>query len=1323
MWNRVIEVVRKSLYGPAARRRPTVRPRVVELEDRAVPATFTVTNLNDFGLGSLRQATADANAAPGLDDIVFAGAATSGTITLTGGQMFLNGPTNLIGPGAGNLTISGNNTTRIFQIQPGGGQPVNISGLTFTKGNGSGGLGGAIYNNGGHLTIESSVLTGNFSPAHGGAIFSGYSGSLLTIRNSTISGNTTNNHGGGIYSRSYTGPNGTRIENSTISGNTANGVGGGVRSMRSPLQVVNSTISGNTSNGAGGGVFIEQAPVGVTSSTISGNRTNDRGGGIWGYRSSLQMVNSTISGNTSNAMGGGMYLRNGNAYGVSSLIDRSTISGNRTNNHGGGMFVISNTLVEVRSSTISGNSAGGHGGGAYFVSGGVLTLRNSTVAENTLTGTGVAGGLFLASTTHSIESSIVANNKAPANPAGDDVWNASQINSIRGLYRVVPGANGFNGINQNNIIADPQLGPLANNGGPTWTHGLMSTSPAVDTGSNPTGQQFDQRGSGNPRVENGIPDIGAVEWDTALVINTNDSGFGSLRAAVQAANQTNDITPIRFAPNVAGAIALNSDLSLVHPIDVVGPGAGALTVFGGNLAPLPGPTLTIPMRGLTWSNPVGVVIDFNLIATGDLVIDAGPGPVTIKGELTATAGNLALTSASAVNLGPLTVLAGGSLSAANGFAVGTGEMLTGTGTLTGDLTVQSGGNVAPGPLAGAITVVGDVTVQPGATLLFDLNGPAPSQHDRLIVNGTVDLGSGLNFNPVFGFTPPPGTALTLVVNDGSDAPGGTLNDVPNRAPITLNGVLHQMLYDSGDGNDVVILANMAPVINPAVTTKLDSINEDTPTGTNPGTTVDDLLGTGGLYADGAGAVQPGLAVTSLDTANGTWQFSLDGGANWTTFGAVAPSSATMLAADGAGQSRIRFLPAANFAGTAAISFKGWDGLDGSANGATGVNTAAAGGYGPFSAQTETAAIHVISTNDVPDAVNDLAVVVEDSAGQGIPVLANDTGEAGETLTISAVTQGLHGTVTITGGGTGLTYTPDPDYAGPDTFFYWISDGNGGTDSAAVSVTVTNDADDRLEVVTSPGTTQFTEGGGPVAVDGGPNGVQVGDGLEGVLTKATVKFASGYVKAKDKLVFTPLPNIPIKGAFSATTGTLTLTGTASPADYQAALRAVTFNNTSPLPVTGLRKLEIRVQDAAGVGDPAVKLLYVTGVNTKPTLTLTSSALAYTRGKPAIAVASTLGIKDVDNTRLQGATVQITGGFAANQDVLSVTLKPGITRNYDAATGILTLSGNATLATYLAVLKSVKFSTPAAAPAGARTISFTVTDGDLTSDPITRTVNVS
>ncbi|MFL6255926.1 MAG: Ig-like domain-containing protein [Pyrinomonadaceae bacterium] len=95
----------------------------------------------------------------------------------------------------------------------------------------------------------------------------------------------------------------------------------------------------------------------------------------------------------------------------------------------------------------------------------------------------------------------------------------------------------------------------------------------------------------------------------------------------------------------------------------------------------------------------------------------------------------------------------------------------------------------------------------------------------------------------------------------------------------------------------------------------------------------------------------------------------------------------------------------------------------------------------------------------PVAGDDAANVAEDSGANALAVLGNDTDPNGDTLTIISVTQGAHGSVAITGGGTGVSYTPTANYNGPDSFNYTVSDGNGGEDTANVSVNVTpvNDA--------------------------------------------------------------------------------------------------------------------------------------------------------------------------------------------------------------------------------------------------------------------------
>ena len=98
------------------RKRPTFRPTLETLEDRWVPSTLTVTNINDSGAGSLRAAIAIADAAKTSDTIVFASSLNGQTITLTSGELFINFDVTIAGPGFDKLTISGNHASRVFEF-------------------------------------------------------------------------------------------------------------------------------------------------------------------------------------------------------------------------------------------------------------------------------------------------------------------------------------------------------------------------------------------------------------------------------------------------------------------------------------------------------------------------------------------------------------------------------------------------------------------------------------------------------------------------------------------------------------------------------------------------------------------------------------------------------------------------------------------------------------------------------------------------------------------------------------------------------------------------------------------------------------------------------------------------------------------------------------------------------------------------------------------------------------------------------------------------------------------------------------------------------
>ena len=211
-------------------------------------ATFTVTNTNDSGPGSLRQAIADANSS---DTITFDSGILPGTITLTTGRLNINKDLTIQGPGASDLAIDGNNASRVFTICCD--IAVTITGLTIQNGF-TGGNGGGIANLA-ILAITNSTISGNSSRMGGGGIYN--VGGTLTITDSTISNNSVNNSGGGGGIRNI-GSGTVTIANSTITGNAAAIHGGGIENgSASPTQtqliITNSTITGNSA-AVGGGV-------------------------------------------------------------------------------------------------------------------------------------------------------------------------------------------------------------------------------------------------------------------------------------------------------------------------------------------------------------------------------------------------------------------------------------------------------------------------------------------------------------------------------------------------------------------------------------------------------------------------------------------------------------------------------------------------------------------------------------------------------------------------------------------------------------------------------------------------------------------------------------------------------------------------------------------------------------------------------------------------------------------------------------------------------------------------------------------------------------
>ena len=170
------------------------------LEDRSLLAVLTVDSLADSGTGSLRAAIDEANNTDGPHTIDFAEELAGETITLESGELHITDDLTIIGLGADQLTISGNNASRIFLVDDGNPEtPITVSISGFSLENGStSGYGGAIRNLE-NLTVEDCVLANNSARYGGGGIYTFWY-STLTVTNSTLANNSAN-YGGGIFAR------------------------------------------------------------------------------------------------------------------------------------------------------------------------------------------------------------------------------------------------------------------------------------------------------------------------------------------------------------------------------------------------------------------------------------------------------------------------------------------------------------------------------------------------------------------------------------------------------------------------------------------------------------------------------------------------------------------------------------------------------------------------------------------------------------------------------------------------------------------------------------------------------------------------------------------------------------------------------------------------------------------------------------------------------------------------------------------------------------------------------------------------------------------
>ena len=397
------------------------------LASPASAATFTVTNLNDSGAGSLRQALLDAGTAPGADVIDFAPGVT-GTITLASDFPTITESVAITGPGSNALTISGDDAYHVFDLNAVGASGVTISGLTITQSAST-----ALQNRGGAISALDSGLTLND----------------VHLTNNHATSAVTSTSGGGLHVDNDAGLGDVVISNTVIDHNwasTTNGLSlaGGANITADNVSISDLVVDTNWSQQMGGLVVFAANQATIDNTAITQNHSLSFIGGLSFAGTSARISNSTITGNVADGSVGGGYL-------------------------GGLGTGAASTALSITNTNISNNSAGSDVGGAIIVAlDGQAEIDRLTSTNNF--GTLVGGLELLGSGT--ISSSTIANNHGDGINLGYGFGPVSVATCSQSTSNAIQPATSFNPADTTVRFANTTVSGNSRNGIDDSAHGL-----------------------------------------------------------------------------------------------------------------------------------------------------------------------------------------------------------------------------------------------------------------------------------------------------------------------------------------------------------------------------------------------------------------------------------------------------------------------------------------------------------------------------------------------------------------------------------------------------------------------------------------------------------------------------------------------------------------------------------------------------------------------------------------------------------------------------------------------------------------------------------
>jgi fibronectin-binding autotransporter adhesin len=387
---------------------------------------------------------------------------------------------------------------------------VSVSYSDFKNNSALAGDGGAIHQIApGDIDVYKSLFKNNFAGGYGGAIWAiAPLFPTITLDDSSLNDNTAGGSGGAIFA----GGHHVVAIDTSFNRNTAGGDGGAIADADG-IDVIDSCFIKNTAGANGGGFNVLTGDVSIYLGWFEGNVASlgDGGGFNADGVGAVSIIDTTVACNTATGDGGGF-----NVAAEQFNMTGSTLNGNRSGGFGGGANIATDGGVlgstsSIINSTISGNTAAqGGGGGLNFAGATTLDVLDIVFATIAFNSSLEGGGIRLASGFMSIQNTIISNNNAPTGPdmhqvLGSlfaDLGNNLVLNDTELLFSP-------DGVNGNVIGHDPLLKPLAWNGGPTRTHALKSTSPAIAAATPVLGITTDQRGVTRDAV---APTIGAYEF-------------------------------------------------------------------------------------------------------------------------------------------------------------------------------------------------------------------------------------------------------------------------------------------------------------------------------------------------------------------------------------------------------------------------------------------------------------------------------------------------------------------------------------------------------------------------------------------------------------------------------------------------------------------------------------------------------------------------------------------------------------------------------------------------------------------------------------------